>query len=180
MNNRRSFLRSAAIASTGALLIPGVFANKSQAHTISENKGLFKTAHQVDLRTSGLTNKHITVKGMIYDRSGLVARSYATIEILLPSTSLFQSSKSRKITTNEKGEYMFILDFPERVPGKSPRVKFNVSYEQNAYSTELIVNDFGAYITGQHWELNQQLNDKLFPKKETFSNHSEVTFNLSV
>jgi len=173
-------LRIATITSTGALLIPGVFIDKSQAQATSENKVLFENSHKLDLRTSGFTNKHITVKGTVYDHTGFVPRSNAAIEVLLPSSDLFHSSKVKRITTNEKGEYQFMLDFPERYARMAPRVKFNVSYGHNAYSTELIVNDFGAYISSKHWELNNKLNNKLFPKMETISNHTEVTFNLSV
>lgn len=180
MKNRRSFLRRIAIASSGAILIPGVAFSKSRTVTTSKNIALIKSSNKVDLRTFGSTNKYIVVKGKVYDKSGLALLPGATVEVFKPSSGLLKPMRSSKVTANEKGEYQFLMDYPEKEVGKSPRIHLKVANGNNAYSTELIVTNFDAHISDKHWELNNQLGDKLFPQKVTFANHAEVLFNLSV
>jgi hypothetical protein len=85
-----------------------------------------------------------------------------------------------KLKTNSDGEYRFITDFPNNETGKAARIYFKISNNEKSYFTEVYLNQFGAYISGEHWKQNNQLGKKLFPKKETFLNHSTITFNLSI
>ena len=60
------------------------------------------------------------------------------------------------------------------------RLYFKISNGNTTYFTELLINDFGAYITSKHWEENNQLNDKLFPLKNGTLNFSEIQFHISI
>lgn len=180
MNNRRYFIRKAAITSIGAIIIPSVIISKSKAEALNVKKPFPEMLHKADLRTLDSGSNYIIVKGKVYDKLGLVPQPGATIKVLNSSNNLFQSSRNSQITTNENGEYEFLLDILEKDKDKAPRMKFYISNEANAYSSELIVTNFDAHISDKHWELNQQLGKKLFPVKEVFASHSVLTFNLSI
>lgn len=179
MKSRRSFFKNVSMFSIGTILIPSVFVHESKAEVTPVMNANMDFANTADIRTSGMHNKHLVVGGVVYDKTGLVPHSNATVEVVL-QPSVLQSKKKIRLATNNKGEYQFLLDFPEREEGKSPRLNFNVSSNNNFYSTELIVTDFDVHISGEHWEHNKQLGNKLFPRKQTFADHSEVLFNLSV
>jgi hypothetical protein len=181
MNRRRVFLKNVAIAMAGTILAPSILAGQvvdNKAIPGVDTKGL---GHILDLRT-GLKRNFVSFKGIVYNKSDLSSRPQAgvTIVILNQPSGLFKTNCMSKIKTNEKGEYHFLLDYPEREKGKMPRLKFDITNGENAYSSEVLLNDFSANISGSHWELNKQLGDKLFPSREKINNGVEVSLNLSV
>ena len=179
MNHRRFFLKNVAFATIGIALTPSVLAKqvaKQKKIADSENNEL---GHVLDLRT-GSKNNFVCLKGTVYDKSGLLSQAGATITILNPSTGLFKINRMEKITTNEKGAYQFLVDYPQREGKKIPRLKFDITNGTNAYSSEVLLNKFGASISGNHWQLNNQLGDKLFPVKEKINNGVEISLNLSI
>ena len=47
--------------------------------------------------------------------------------------------------------------------------------------TELMVSEFDAFISGEHWEKNNQLKEELlFPKHSKYDLKTEVIFNISL
>ncbi len=133
-----------------------------------------------DLRSSTLGGKHITVKGNIYDSMGTFTIPDAKIEVWHLSPNSTKYRHRSKLKTNSAGEYKFITDFPNREKGKSAKIYFKVSNNETSYFTELSLNNQGAYISGKHWEKNNQLGKRLFPQKETFLGQSTITFNISI
>ena len=178
---RRLFLRNTALTAVGIALVPSAILAKQ--HT--KNFGSFKdhvpsVPCTSDLRTLPFVGKQLTVKGCVYDKSGLYPLANASIEVwhLSPNSNKF--SHKAKLVSNASGEYLFQTDFPNKEEGKSPRIYFKVSHGVTSYSTELLVSDYDAHITGEHWERNKQLESKLFPKKTGTFNASTITFNLSI
>ncbi len=178
--SRRLFMRNSAFAITGlAVLTPTI----SSAFTASENPYMGYNPYaeaKNDLRAGIFNFSSVTIKGTIYERDGVTPLKNASLEVwhLSPNSSKYRHRA--KLQTNEKGDYEFITDFPNREKGKSPRIYFKVSNSEGSNFTELILNNSGAYITGEHWKKNKQLGDKLFPKKEDFLNQSTVHFNISI
>jgi protocatechuate 3,4-dioxygenase beta subunit len=134
---------------------------------------------KTDLRTT-VFGKHLSVKGVIYDELGINSLPNAKIEVwhLSPHSNKYRHRGTFK--TDSFGNYEFITDYPNKEKGKCARIYFKVSKSETSYFTELSLNDYGAYISGKHWEENNQLGEKLFPKKESFLNRSTVTFNISI
>lgn len=179
--SRRLFLRNSAIATTGIAL----FSSTTFANTFTSDDSPFEgynpyAEEKTDLRTSSLFGKHLQIKGEIFDTTGTFPLSNATIEVwhLSPNSTKFKHRA--KLKTNSFGEYSFVTDFPNREKSKIPRIYFKVSNGNNVCFTELFVNDFGASITGKHWEKNKQLGEKLFPLKTGALNASSIIFNISI
>ena len=171
MNNRRNFLRNTLMVSMGISVLP--------MQAISKDE-FYKPALNTNFRLGGLLDKGIDVKGKIFDKTGMFMQNDASIEIwyLSPVTKKFEHIKN--LRPNKFGEYGFTIDFPEKELGKLPRIHFKVASQEMSYTTELIVNDFGAYISDMHWELNKQLGDDVFPDFSQNRNMNQVVFNLSV
>lgn len=175
--SRRLFLQKTAMATTGVALLSSNTVIKAFTKDDSPFSGYNPYVEEkTDLRTSSLFGKHLSVKGHIYNKTGNSTVSNVTIEVwhLSPKSSKYKHQG--KMKTNSLGEYSFITDFPNKEFGKTARVYFKVSNNKTTYFTELLVNDFGAHITGKHWEENQQLSDNLFPLKD----NSVITFNISI
>ena len=51
-----------------------------------------------------------------------------------------------------------------------------MSTKSQSQDTALFFNDFGAYISGEHWEKNKVLEDKLFPEKKERLDHSKISW----
>lgn len=177
MKSRRSFFRNASKLAVGITVAPMVLFANENSNALSHD---IAPKNQLDLRTHLGIKRHITIQGKVFDKSGMLPKANARIKVLMTDIPKYQLESCSEVITNRDGEYLFTLDFPKKVKGKAPRVNFNVSYEDNDYTTELIVGNSDAYITGEHWELNHQLGDNLFPKKEDFSNYSVVSFNLAI
>lgn len=178
--SRRFFLERTTVVSTGIALLSTTASLNALINDECPFTGYNPYAEaKTDLRTSGFGAEHVTVKGMVFDWTGSYAIPNASIEVwhLSPNSSRF--GHMAKLKTNQAGEYEFVTDFPNKEYGKMPRIFFKITTEGQPYFTELLVTNTGAHITGKHWEENRQLKDKLFPKKETFLNHSIITFNIS-
>lgn len=179
--SRRLFLRKTAFATTGIVMISSTSILNAFSVDNSPFMGYNAYAEEkTDLRSSSFSEKYITVKGKIYDKNGLFSMPHTTIEVwhLSPNSSKYRHQG--KMKTNDTGEYHFITDFPNKEEGKASRVYFKVSTNETTYFTELLLNDFGAHITGKHWEENRQLGEKLFPLKEGSKKSSTITFNISI
>ena len=178
--SRRFFLERTTAASTGIALLSSTSLINALTKDASPFEGYNPYAEEkTDLRTSGFGGEHLTVKGKIFDRTGTFSVPNANVEVWHLSPNSSKIRHMAKLKTNNDGEYKFITDFPNREYGKMPRIFFKITTEDQPYYTELLITDIGAYITGKHWEENKQLKDKLFPEKETFLNHSTITFNIS-
>jgi hypothetical protein len=173
-STRRFFLRNTLMAAIGCSVLPSL---AIEANTKEE---LISPASNSNLQLEGLTGKEIIVKGKIYNKTGLVTRSDASLEVwyLSPETKKYKYCKN--IVLNDGGEFELATDFPAKELGKLPRLHFKVATKEKSYKTELLVNDFGAYISDKHWELNKQLGDNIFPVKTDFDSYSELQFNLSI
>lgn len=180
MENRRSFLRNAIVACCGVVIVPTAAFGESRTVSNSQCGRLFESAHTLDLRTMNATNKHLVVKGKVYDKAGLLPQSGATIEVLNPSINSSLKNRRAQVTSNENGEYEFLLDMPIKERGKSARIEFHISNKTDAYASEVIITSCDAHILDTHWERNRQLGDKLFPVKESDDNHTRILLNLSV
>ncbi len=178
--SRRLFMRNSAFAITGlAVLTPTV----TSAFTTSESPYLGYNPYaetKTDLRTGIFNSRSVTVKGTIYEKDGATPLRNATVEVwhLSPNSSKYRHRA--KLKTDDEGNYQFITDFPNKEEGKSARIYFKASDSENFHFTELILNNFGAHITGEHWVKNSNLREKLFPRKETFLGETTIHFNLSV
>ncbi len=178
--SRRAFLCKTAIVSSGALLLSSTSVARAFSEVSCPYEGYNPFAEEkTDLRVT-LLGKHVTVSGKIYDREGKKPLSSASIEVWHLSPGSTKYRHRAKIRTNEFGEYSFITDYPNKEPGKSHKIYFKVSAGATPYFTELSMNEVGVYITSKHWEENNQLENKLFPKRESFLGHSKITFNISL
>ncbi|MCF4100076.1 hypothetical protein L1I30_00210 [Gillisia sp. M10.2A] len=177
ITSRRLFIRNVSMASLGAVYLSS--SSKLSAFTLNENSfaGYNPYAeYKTDLRVSELIGKHITVKGKIFCKNKLEPIEGAKIEVWHLSPNSFKYRHQAKLIANKQGEYSFITDFPNKESGKTPRIYFKISKGDTTYTTELLVNDFGSYITGEHWEKNQTLGDLLQPVKK----QSNIQFNISI
>lgn len=179
MNRRRVFLKNVVIAMASTILTPSIFAEQAVKNKDKMGVDTKQMSHILDLRT-GLKRNFVSFKGIVYDKSGLSSQAGVTIVISNQTSGLFKTNRMSKIKTNEKGEYHFLVDYPEKEKGKMPRLKFDIANGVNAYSSEVLLNDFSANISGNHWQLNRQLGDKLFPLRKKIDNGVEVLLNLSV
>lgn len=179
--SRRFFLGRTTAVSTGIALLSSTSLINALTKDASHFEGYNPYAEEkTDLRTSGYGGEHVTVKGKVFDKTGTFTIPNANLEVwhLSPNSSKYRHMA--KLKTNSDGEYRFITDFPNNEKGKAARIYFKISNNEKSYFTEVYLNQFGAYISGEHWKQNNQLGKKLFPKKETFLNHSTITFNLSI
>lgn len=179
-SSRRLFLRNSAIAATGITLL-----SSSGLNAFAESKNPYKgynpyAENSNDFRNSTLFGDHITVKGKIFNQSGTVPISDAKVEVwhLSPDSSKFRHRGI--LTTNNLGEYKFITDFPNKEYGKTARVFYKITSKNKVYFTELLLTKNNAFITSKHWEENQPLGEKLFPKKEKTLGQTTITLNISI
>lgn len=179
--SRRLFIKKTLLTAFGLATVP----SKILASPSIRNSSLFEgnnppATHISDLRIFPPSDKQITVRGCVYDKTGERPLANASIELwhLSPNSNKF--NHRAKLTSNENGEYLLKTDFPNKEEGKITRIYFKVSHGSHSYYTELLVSDFGANITGDHWEKNKQLEMKLFPQKTGKINASTVIFNLSI
>jgi len=173
-------MRNSAFAITGlAVLTPAL----TSAFNTAESPYLGYNPYveiKTDLRTGIFNTNSVTVKGTIYEKDGATPLKNATVEVwhLSPNSSKYRHRA--KIFADEQGNYEFITDFPNKEEGKNARIYFKVSNSEKSNFTELILNSSGSYITGEHWEKNQKLGDKLFPKKASFADQTRIQFNISI
>lgn len=180
-SSRRLFLRNSAIATTGIAFFSATPLINAFTTEESPFDGYNSYAEiKTDLRTSSFLGKHITIQGKIFDKTGTDFLPNTSVEVwhLSPNSNSFRHRA--KLKTDSNGAYNFVTDFPNKETGKGARIYFKVSNSNTTYFTELLVTDFGAHITGKHWEENNQLKDDLFPIKTGAENNSSVVFNMSI
>jgi len=172
-------MRNSAFAITGLAVLSPVLSNAfvSESPYVGYNP---YAESKNDLRTGFFSTNSVTINGTIFEKDGTTPAKNAVVEVwhLSPNSSKYKHRA--KLETDGEGNYEFITDFPNKEEGKSARIYFKISDSENSVYTELILNSSGPYITSNHWEKNQQLRDKLFPKKEVFLNQSTIQFNISI
>ncbi|MBT8188697.1 MAG: hypothetical protein HKP38_11375 [Croceitalea sp.] len=178
---RRTFLGKALVASAGLACISSTSVIRAFEGAQSPFEGYNPYIEEKnDLRNS-LFGKEVALKGVIYDTNGKQPVSNALVEIWHLSPNSTKYRHRGKVRTNAKGEYSFITDWPQRAKGSMPRVYFKVSHEGISTFTELLFNDYGAHITGKHWEAHKHLGDaQLFPRTKSFLNETVIKFNISL
>ncbi len=174
--SRRSFLQKTAIATTGLAFVSSNLVSAFASETPFDGYNPF-SEEKTDLRTT-IFDRHVRVKGVLYDSTGSFPLEGATIEVWHMSPNSKKYRHRAKFNTDANGEYSFITDFPNNEVADTARIYFKVNHNQGSYFTELAVGEAGAYITSKHWEENQDLGDKLFPTSETFLNTTTINFNL--
>lgn len=180
-SSRRSFLRKTTCATAGIALFSSTNILNAFNKVTSPYDGYNPYAKEIsDLRSSALFGKYLNIQGKIFDISGISAVSNATVEVWHLSPNSTKYKHRAKLKTNYLGEYSFMTDFPNKEMGKTPRIYFKVTNGDSTYFTELLLNDFGAYITDKHWMKNKQLGDKLLPLQEGSINSSKIQFNISI
>lgn len=176
--SRRLFLQKSAIAATGIVLMSSGVVSAFSNENPYEGYNTF-AEEKTDLRTTIFGN-HIRVGGVIYDETGTIPVEGATLEVwhLSPNSTKFRNRA--KLCTNKSGEYDFITDFPNNEPGQTSKIYFKITYNHSSYFTDLSLNNFGVYISSKHWEENQSLGKKLFPKEKKSFGTRQINFNISI
>lgn len=177
--SRRYFMRNSAFAITGLAVLNPILSNAF----VSENPYLGYNPYaesKNDLRTGFFSTNSITVKGTIFEKDGITPAKNASVEVwhLSPNSSKYRHRA--KLKTDAQGNYEFITDFPNKEEGKSARIFYKISNQENTSFTELALTENDAHITGEHWAKNKNLGDKLFPKKEVFLGETTINFNLTI
>ncbi|MBL4663256.1 MAG: hypothetical protein JKY22_06825 [Flavobacteriaceae bacterium] len=176
--SRRLFLQKSAMASTGLALLSSGIANAFTSAPPYNGYNPY-SEEKTDLRTT-LFEKHVRVKGVLYDKTGMTPVSNAVIEVWHLSPNSNKYRHRGKLRTNEAGEYAFITDFPNSAQSLTASIYFKISHDDTSIFTELNLGQTQAYITSKHWEENQQLGEKLFPTSEQFLNVTTINFNISI
>ncbi len=178
--SRRLFMRNSAFAISGLALLSPTF---TQALSNSESPYLGYNPYaenKKDLRQGLLSLNPLTVKGTIYEKNGINPIKDAIVEVWHLSPNSCKYRHRAKLRTDENGLYDFITDFPNKEKGKNARIYFKISTSEESSFTELILNNSGAHITGEHWVKNQQLGTKLFPKRMENLHQTSIHFNISI
>ncbi|MCW5517438.1 hypothetical protein [Muriicola sp. Z0-33] len=181
---RRAFLGKALMATAGIASISSTTTLRALTTNESPYKGYNPFAvEKNDLRTfpSYPFGEHIEVRGKIFNEAGAATLDNCLLEVWHLSPNSTKYRHRGKLRTNEAGEYKFITDFPNREMGKNYKIYFKVTKGDNAYFTELSFNNTQAFISGKHWEKNNQLGEALlFPNKKTFANKTSMEFNIAL
>jgi len=174
--SRRLFLQKSAIATTGLALMSSTVANAFTDDSPFEGYNPYSDV-KTDLRTT-IFEKHVRVKGTVYDKTGTTPLPNALVEVwhLSPDSKKFRHRA--KLRTDDQGRYNFITDFPSKDETKATKIYFKVSNQEKTQFTELFIDRQGANISSKHWQENQQLKDKLLPSTE--SNFSALVVNFNV
>lgn len=176
--SRRLFLQKSAVATTGLVFLSSSIVNAM--NTACPYEGYNPYAEEItDLRTS-LFTKHVRVKGVLYDKSGMNPLKDATVEVWHLSPNSNKYRHRAKLKTNSAGEYNFITDFPNREKGEARKIYFKVTTPERTQFSDLVLSKTDAYISSKHWEQHNGLGEKMFPSIKQNLNTSIVTFNLSI
>ncbi|MFC7358273.1 twin-arginine translocation signal domain-containing protein [Jejudonia soesokkakensis] len=178
--SRRSFLRNSAIATTGLALLSSTQTVSAFTEFDSPFSGYNPYIDEkTDLRSYLSNEESIEINGTIYDVSGENTLAGALVEVWHLSPNSLKYRHRGKTTTNDKGNYQFITDKPNREAGKTPRVYFKVTHGDRSYFTELLIGITGAHITGKHWEENKLNDERLFPTTQKQLDKTIINFNIT-
>ncbi|WP_347839976.1 hypothetical protein [uncultured Draconibacterium sp.] len=172
IKSRRLFLRNAGLVSLGIAAIPNPLSAAKAIDT--------KTDENAELQDPGNIRRQLLVKGRVYDKKAKRPLSNAEIEVWHDADKWSVRPFHKKVITDENGYYQFVSKRPDKLNGQSPRINFKLSNSVDNYNTELLVNDFGAFITDKHWVMNRAIGDELFPQFKNLPTHTELTFNLTI
>ncbi len=176
--SRRLFLQKSALATTGMALLSSGIANAFTSENPYHGYNPY-SEEKTDLRTT-IFEKHIRVKGIIYDTTGTIPLEGVTLEVWHLSPNSTKYRHRARLTTNEAGEYNFITDVPNREIGKVRKIYFKVTGDQKTLFTELVIHEHTCHITSQHWMEHQQLGEKLIPTAEQKGTTTVANFNISI
>ena len=176
--SRRSFLQRSALATTGVALLSTGIAHAFDTESPYDGYNPY-SEEKTDLRTT-LFDKHLRVKGILYDKSSMKPLANATIEVWHLSPNSTKYRHRGRLKTDALGAYSFITDYPNNEVAKVPRLYFKVANKGSVVFTDLVLNETGAHVSDAHWQANQHLGDKLFPTSEKNMNTSIINFNLSI
>lgn len=177
--SRRLFLRTAGITAAAITTMPSVFAVNNFSN-LSKSANPSHENASMDINHSKQVHEQILIYGVIFDKFSKSPIKNAELKVWHHSDEPGKLGSQYRITTDDNGLYKFATKRPRKVKGKSPRINFNLSKPDGSYNTELIVTDFGAFITDNHWVLNQQLGEQVFPQQTNYESHTEFQFNLSI
>ena len=172
---RRTFLSKTFMASAGLAL-----ASSTSVVSAFSLNNMPISEHKVDLRTS-FFEKQIKISGQIFDASGKNTLNSVQLEFWHQSPDSDIVEQRGSLLTDENGRYQLKSDYPSRKNGTAPTVHFKLSKNGMVCETELMVSEFDAFISGEHWEKNNQLKEELlFPKHSKYDLKTEVIFNISL
>lgn len=176
--SRRHFLQKSAMATTGLALLSSGVANAFSSEIPYSSYNPY-SEEKTDLRTT-IFGDHIRIKGVVFDVTGSIPLSNATIEVwhLSPQSKKFRHRA--KLKTDSFGRYNFITDFPSKDDAEAKRIYFKISNNDAVQFTELFVDKQGANITSKHWQENNQLGEKLLPTTELSFDTLTINFNISL
>jgi len=176
--SRRLFLQKSAMATTGLALLSSGVANAFSSEIPYHGYNPY-SEEKTDIRTT-IFEKHVRVKGTVYDKTGTTPLPNALVEVwhLSPNSSKYRHRT--KLRTDNQGRYNFITDFPNRETAQVSRIYFKLSHNGNSNYTELAVDQTGASVTSKHWEENQHLGNKIHPSSENFLQTTTINFNVSI
>ncbi|MGB0948983.1 MAG: hypothetical protein ACPGU0_02610 [Marinirhabdus sp.] len=132
-----------------------------------------------DLRKNPFGN-HVQVSGRIYSKSSKNPLPNATVKIWHLSPGSKKHSHHGHLLTNGVGKYSFVTDFPEKETHKAPCIYFEVSHGKKTYTTQLLMNGFGAYVTGRHWAENKLSAQKQLPSFKEKGTLTTIQFYLTL
>ena len=176
---RRLFLRTAGITAAGITTMPSAFAMNSFSNAENLTVPSLEEATEIMNQTTKV-HEHVLIHGLVVDKVSKEPIKNAQLEVWHQSSEPGKFAFHSRLITDENGRYNFSTKRPGKLKGKSPRINFKLSKPDSSYTTELIVTDFGAHITDNHWVLNQQMGEQLFPRQVDRESHTEFTFNLSI
>lgn len=178
--SRRRFMRNSALAMTGlAIVSPSITSAMNFAHCpFSGYNPYAENTH--DLRHGLLGGNTVSVQGTIFKNDGVTPVSNAMLEVWHLSPNSKKYRHRGKLQTDEHGSYRFLTDFPNKEAGRQARIYFKVSTADKMEFTELLLSQNGPLITSTHWEKNQTLGDRLFPKQQPGVGRAEIHFNFSI
>jgi hypothetical protein len=169
-STRRNFLKTSAFAAAGLSLLSSSVLKAGNITVPNFDVTV------PDLRTGLFRENYMVVSGKVFDRQSLLPKTNAVLHVLAGNSN----SPVASINVDNEGRYRFLCDFPKKEFGKSARLYLKLSTPESFYTTELIFSEFDAHITDRHWELNRNLGDRVFPKKQSREDFSEISFNLSI
>jgi len=175
---RRAFLQRSLLATAGLGLLSTQTIQAITASSPIEGYNPF-AEEKTDLRIHSF-GKYVSIKGVIYDKTGKMPLKNALVEVWHLSPGSSKYNHRGKMFTNALGEYEFISDFPNKKPSVDNTIHFKVSQGGSKQFTSLVLGHKDAYITSDHWQRNNQLGTKLFPTSATFLNKTTIQFNISI
>ncbi|NKI31947.1 hypothetical protein [Croceivirga thetidis] len=169
--HRRGFLKNS-LAASGSLMLSVPLSAAAFPNTTAASK--------CDIRLNPF-GKQLEISGKIFDASGKKVLPNTTLQFWHFVDDAKKKSHRGMLTTDDKGRYQIKLDYPSNTGDRALNFGFDLSNGAKNYQTNLKISEFDAFITGEHWEANNQLEDNLlFPKHSKSDHRTMVEFNISL